>query len=191
MQRWVAFLLALGLCWPAWADMYPDASNAKLPDARINILPKPATAGKCLAGNGIDWVATDCTTSGTWVPALKFGGNAVGLACSSCTGTYTVAGKQVMFQFQVQLSAKGTSTGAATVTGLPTPASVPVSPAGMVTCGYYSSMSGMPNSLVGYVQAGGVVINLELGSATVMNPPADTNFTAASFISCGGSYPIP
>lgn len=36
-MRWLVFFLALLLGLPAWADMYPDASNAKLPQARANI----------------------------------------------------------------------------------------------------------------------------------------------------------
>lgn len=44
-----------------WADMYQDASNAKLPEARLNILPTP-TVGQCLVGNGTDWVQGACGT---------------------------------------------------------------------------------------------------------------------------------
>ena len=36
MRRWLAVALCL-LAWPAQADMYPDASNAKFPGARENL----------------------------------------------------------------------------------------------------------------------------------------------------------
>jgi hypothetical protein len=44
MRSRAAFLWFLVLCGPAWADMYPDASNAKLPDARVNIGAAPHVA---------------------------------------------------------------------------------------------------------------------------------------------------
>jgi hypothetical protein len=40
--------------------MQPSASNAILPDARINILPFP-TNGNCLVGDGVDWVSSSCS----------------------------------------------------------------------------------------------------------------------------------
>ena len=58
-------------------------------------------------------------TSGTFTPGLAFGGNGVGMTFSSRSGTYVKAGKIVVVSFDIRLSAKGSSTGAATITGLP------------------------------------------------------------------------
>ena len=58
-------------------------------------------------------------TSGTFTPGLAFGGNGVGMTFSSRSGTYVKAGKIVLVSFYIALSAAGSSTGTATITGLP------------------------------------------------------------------------
>lgn len=56
---------------------------------------------------------------GTWTPVLKFGGGVTGITYTTQVGTYTKVGRAVHIVFYLQLSNKGSSTGAATVTGLP------------------------------------------------------------------------
>ena len=58
-------------------------------------------------------------TSGTFTPGLAFGGNAVGMTFSSRTGVYVKIGKIVLVYDYIALSAAGSSTGNATITGLP------------------------------------------------------------------------
>jgi len=50
--------------------------------------------------------------SGTWTPALTFGGGATGLTYSSRGGEYQRIGALVFFSMALALSAKGSSTGA-------------------------------------------------------------------------------
>lgn len=56
---------------------------------------------------------------GTWTPALKFGGASTGLTYGIQSGFYTKIGRVVYWEFRIQLTNKGSSTGSATVTGLP------------------------------------------------------------------------
>lgn len=56
---------------------------------------------------------------GTWTPSLKFGGNAVGMTYATQTGRYTKAGRLVVLEGSITLTAKGSSVGAPTVTGIP------------------------------------------------------------------------
>jgi len=56
---------------------------------------------------------------GSWTPALKFGGNAIGLIASVSTGFYTKIGSQVNLTGFIILTAKGVSTGLAEIYGLP------------------------------------------------------------------------
>ena len=62
---------------------------------------------------------------GTWTPTLSFGGNVVGIVYGGAAGTfyrgghYTRIGRIVTFSFRIILTSKGTSTGSATITGLP------------------------------------------------------------------------
>jgi hypothetical protein len=56
---------------------------------------------------------------GTFTPGIAFGGNAVGVLYALQSGTYTKIGNRLLIDIAITLSDKGSSTGAATVTGLP------------------------------------------------------------------------
>jgi len=80
------------------------------------------------SGNGIDFSATSGTGTselfddyeeGTWTPTLTFGDASVGITYAVQGGTYTKVGNLVTGRFIIVLSNKGSSTGVATITGLP------------------------------------------------------------------------
>ena len=57
---------------------------------------------------------------GVWTPALNFGGAAVGMTYATTpAGRFTKIGRTVFATGSLTLSAKGSSTGAATIAGLP------------------------------------------------------------------------
>ena len=56
---------------------------------------------------------------GAWTPALNFGGATTGITYTTQTGTYTRNGDVYTAEANVVLSSKGSATGSATVTGLP------------------------------------------------------------------------
>jgi hypothetical protein len=79
-----------------------------------------------LATNGIQFngdtaaaYALDDYEEGTWTMGVSFGGAAAGVTYSENTGTYTKIGRQVTVNGYMALTSKGSSTGAARVTGLP------------------------------------------------------------------------
>ena len=82
-----------------------------------------------LTGGKIDFPATQIPSAdvnalddyeeGSWTPALKFGGNSVGITYSIQAGLYTKIGRQVTVTCYVILTSKGTSTGNARLCGLP------------------------------------------------------------------------
>lgn len=79
-----------------------------------------------LAGGGIQFNgdtaaanALDDYEEGTWTMGVAFGGGNTGVTYSLNTGTYTKIGRQVTVNGFLVLSNKGSSTGAATITGLP------------------------------------------------------------------------
>jgi hypothetical protein len=74
----------------------------------------PATANPSAGANTLDDYE-----EGVWTPALEFGGNAVGMAYETQTGYYTKIGRLLYLFAIIGLTAKGTSTGSATITGLP------------------------------------------------------------------------
>jgi hypothetical protein len=63
--------------------------------------------------------ALDDYEEGTWTIGVAFGGASVGVTTSLNTGTYTKIGRQVTVNGRIDLTSKGSSTGAATITGLP------------------------------------------------------------------------
>lgn len=58
-------------------------------------------------------------TSGSWTPAINFGGGATGITYSTQTGRYIKFGPFVYVEGRIILTSKGSSTGAATIEGLP------------------------------------------------------------------------
>jgi hypothetical protein len=59
------------------------------------------------------------TAKSTFSPVLAFGGASVGITYAVQSGTYQRIGNMLFFNIEIVLSAVGSSTGAATVTGLP------------------------------------------------------------------------
>jgi hypothetical protein len=105
-------------------ERFSIASTGNVSIATGNVV--MATSGK-----GIDFSATTSGSGtmtsellndyeeGTWTIGLKFGGASVGLTTSANTGRYTKVGRQVNVTGYIQLTNKGTSVGAAAITGLP------------------------------------------------------------------------
>ena len=58
---------------------------------------------------------------GSWTPVLSFGGGTTGITYSARDGSYTRIGRQVTLNFMIEMTSKGSSTGTATITGLPFP----------------------------------------------------------------------
>lgn len=58
-------------------------------------------------------------SSGSFTPVLEFGNESTGIAYTTQTGNYVKVGDSVSFNIYIALSAKGSSQGDATITGLP------------------------------------------------------------------------
>ena len=67
----------------------------------------------------VSWLYEVKIEEGMWTPILEFSGASVGMTYSSQTGLYMKIGNQVTVNGYITLSAKGTSTGEAKITGLP------------------------------------------------------------------------
>ena len=78
-----------------------------------------ASGGITFNGDTAAANALDDYEEGTWTPGFAFSGNSVGMTYSIRNGYYTKVGNMVSAYAYVTLSAKGTSTGAFSVTGLP------------------------------------------------------------------------
>jgi hypothetical protein len=181
---------------------YTDATNDKVGIGTISPAEKLDVVGKIklsdnlvigTSGKGIDFSATSGTGTselfadyeeGTWTPLLKFGGGNTGLAATA-TGLYTKIGRQLSFVIDISLSAKGSSTGGATIFGLP-----------------YTSNSSLPTAtvcdmanvtytgsyLMAYVPSNAVTIDLYQVSTVATTQLNDTNFANNSFVRIAGMY---
>jgi hypothetical protein len=122
---------------------------------------------------------------GTFTPTLQFGGAAVGMT-GTFGGIYCRMGGIVTFAINIELTAKGSSTGAAIIGGLPYAVVVntwpPVALLGL------NAMAGIAGATGGYITAGTTNIISTHQGATFADFLYDTNFTNASHIRLSGSY---
>jgi hypothetical protein len=99
-------------------------------------------------------------SEGTFTPAIRFGGNAVGLTYNSAVGTYVKVGKLVTVHAFISILSNGTSTGNATIISLP------------FTCGARDALlqitghafgngGGILNVIYGRMPLGGTIVNIE------------------------------
>lgn len=137
-------------------------------------------------GGGIQFPATQIPSAGantlddyeegTFTPAMTFGGAAVGMTFSTASGVYTKIGRSVWTQVTMQLSAKGSSTGAAVLTGWPFTNSVQ-SQTPTLFAGY-ANWAGLTSAPFGTLTTTSVAM-FDF-AATAQTAIDDTNFTATS-----------
>jgi hypothetical protein len=143
------------------------------------------------SGRGIDFSATPGTGTsellndyeeGTFTPVLAFGGGSTGITYATQVGTYTKIGRTVTVRFEIELSSKGSSTGTATITGLPF-SSAALSP---VLVYLYSGFAGTYKTGVAYT-GGDVVYEIAtFGTASF----TDANFTNTSRLWAVATYQV-
>ena len=83
---------------------------------RIRIL---SGGGLTFNGDTATANALDDYEEGDFTPGLKFGGGTTGIGYNTQIGRYTKIGRFVQVNITIYLSSKGSSTGVATITGLP------------------------------------------------------------------------
>ena len=85
---------------------------------RMSIL---SSGGLTFNGDTAATNALDDYEEGTWTPAIAFGGGSTGLTYNIQNGSYVKVGGFVHLQGYININNKGSSTGTATMTGLPFP----------------------------------------------------------------------
>lgn len=119
----------------------------------------------------------------SWMPSLKFGGNSVGMTYFTQTGRSVRIGNALFWDFSLILTAKGSSTGLATVSGFPV---APATVGGGIARDY--------NALVGAGMVMGVVqgtsISLSFAGSTLSSLMSDANFSNASQLQMWGWYRV-
>jgi hypothetical protein len=123
---------------------------------------------------------------GSWTPTISFGGAAVGVTYSSQSGQYVKVGRNVFLKGVVQLSAKGSSTGALRIAGLPLAETGDTHAA--VHVGYSGNFSGLTGALCGYVESGASTILILQSAAAGVTDVTDAAVTNTTFLYVSGWY---
>lgn len=129
---------------------------------------------------------TTAQFSGTWTPALEFGGASVGLTYSATPeGFYQWTGNLLTVYFKIQLSNKGSSTGTAMISGLPFDALID----GVGSVGKYNGFNVITNPFVS-IDAGTAALNVKssgTGSEVILT---DTDFSNTTVFNGYAQYII-
>lgn len=157
-----------------------------------NIALKGATTNA--SGVGITFPATQSASSnantlddyeeGTWTPTIKFGGNSTGMTYTTQLGTYIKIGRTLIISMVINLSAKGSSTGDATISNLPF--SVTSNARGGQVGANYSSFTNTVYG-IGYY-ADGTTVELVANGLNGSVTMTQANFTDSSAFRMTGVY---
>ena len=144
------------------------------------------------AGTGYTWgdVATQGAVGATLTPGISFGGGSTGITYTTQSGEYTQIANIVYFNCKIVLSNKGSSTGAATITGLPVTTSGTESNNAISINNFGNITLSVGNTLLsGVFSASGTTINLQQTSLTgTVSNVSDTNFANNSQLTFSGFY---
>lgn len=135
-------------------------------------------------------------TNSTWTPVLQFGGASVGITYVTQVANYVRVGNQIFICINIVLNSKGSSTGTASITGLPVvSASTNVE---YVMNGFYLGMSSFPGTTVMpmgriFPSTSAVDVWAYLGpSAGTITQLTDANFSSGTSctVHLNGSYMV-
>lgn len=151
-----------------------------------------------LTGGGIKFPATQVPSAdantlddyeeGTWTPAITFGGGSTGLTYSTQVGRYRKIGDFIFAWCRIVVTAKGSSTGAALITGLPVAAASGL--VGVAGMSLASNFTGLTGALSGFVAASASAIQLRQSSATGNPAITDTSFTNTTDLAFWAAYNV-
>jgi hypothetical protein len=130
----------------------------------------------------------------TFTPSLEFGGAAVGMTYTTQLGLYRIVGNYVHGSVKIVLSAVGSSTGSAKITGLPIPLSAVAGSVGTGVAAYFYHI-GVTGTQAGGITCDVVGSTLELytgrdGAGVNSSYMTEARFQNDSQISINFSYPI-
>jgi hypothetical protein len=141
--------------------------------------------------NTLDWYE-----EGTFTPVLRFGGASVGITYSIQSGSFTRIGNSVSARILLNLTAKGSSVGNASIAGLPyTPAGTATAIAGVIF-GNFGLMSALAagSQYCGIGTGGSAILSLgvynETGASSGPVGIADTSFTGTSVVELYFEYKV-
>src|SRR6266699_2037148 len=139
-----------------------------------------ATQGAILARGASNWAANVETA---WTPALTFSGASVGVTYGTQVGRYLSLGFLTIGLFNIVLTSKGSSVGAAALS-LPASAGGSGRTGSLIISNYTALAAGVTGGLFGNIAASSATASLyTTGGAGTVTPLSDTSFTNTSTLS--------
>ncbi len=130
---------------------------------------------------------------GTFTPAVAFGGASTGVTYSTQSGVYTKVGRVVHFCVSIALTSNGSSTGSATVTGLPFTCTASISFVASFRAASGFSAGSLDRPLFMQVSAAGTaiaVLRVATDGATASSSLTDTEVTDTATFTISGYYTV-
>jgi hypothetical protein len=128
----------------------------------------------------LDWYEEGAVAS----PTVAFGGASVGVTYGTRFINWTRIGNRVFVNGSITLTAKGSSTGAVTITGLPFSAAAV---GGSMAFSYFEDLA---SGIAPYGTAASTTIVLRKGGATTIASMTDADFTNTTRLDFGGVYQV-
>lgn len=122
---------------------------------------------------------------GTFTPSMSFGGGATGLTYSTRSGVYTKIGNTVYVALEISLSNKGSSTGAALISGLPF-----ANGSLQKALAHIIATLTLTGEFQAVVAASASNLALSQQTSGTWSQLTDANFTNTSFLSISGTYTV-
>jgi predicted NAD-dependent protein-ADP-ribosyltransferase YbiA (DUF1768 family) len=152
-------------------------------------------------GIGITFPATQSASSnantlddyeeGTFTPVLNFAGGTTGITYTTQAGRYTKIGRIVSVSIYILLSSKGSSTGAAGISGLPFTAAPTGGGQNQSGCiGYYGNFAVLTGVPMIRADSGTTTLAFAQSGAASAGGVTDTNFTNSSVFTINITYDI-
>ena len=156
----------------------------------------PTTSGAGITFPATQSASTDANTlddyeEGTFTPVLNFAGGTTGITYTTQAGRYTKIGRIVSVSIYILLSSKGSSTGAAGISGLPftaAPTGGGQNQSGSI--GYYGSFSVLTGVPMIRADSGTTNLAFAQSGAASAGGVTDTNFTNTSVFTINITYDI-
>lgn len=171
-----------------------EQASPTTPASGVIIYPTVATPSIPMIkdDSGNDWEIARIQNAGTaWTPGISFGGGTTGIAYAADgqVGRYHRFGNVIVAQAFIELSNKGSSTGAAVITGLPV-ASKNITNFFQACIARYNGITGITGMVQAHINPNTQTVALSYlgtGTATGMD---NTHFTNSSNIMITAIYQV-
>lgn len=120
-------------------------------------------------------------SAGLWTPELFFGGAQVGMTTSVKSGYWWAFNTIIVGHARITLTAKGSSVGSATITGLPFTSDTNVQ-SGHMMASFYGAFAALGGSLFGRIPGSSKTIQIHASGAAAAVALTEANLTNTSTV---------